>query len=100
MVVKQSLEEVEPKDDVKPDELNNTESAKLSHTDKLPQNHTKEMASFSGLTVTQSLSSAKDSKEPGDSAKDKTKTTEKQFPQNNMTERHKYQTTEKHIRKL
>lgn len=95
MVVKQSLEEVEPKDDVKPDELNNTESAKLNHTDTLPQNHTKEMASFSGLTVTQSLSSAKDSKEPGDSAKDKTKTTKKQFPQNNVTERHKYQTDTK-----
>ncbi len=93
MVVKQSLEEVELKDDVKPDELNNTESAKLSHTDKLPQNHTKEIASFSGLTVTQSP--AKDSKEPGDSAKDKTKTTEKQFPQHNVTERHKYQTDTK-----
>ncbi len=92
MVVKQSLEEVELKDDVKPDELNNTESTKLNHTDTPPQNHTKEMAFFSGLTVTQSLSSAKDSKEPGDSAKDKTKTTEKQFPQNNGTERHKYQT--------
>lgn len=95
MVIKQSLEEVELKDDVKPDELNNTESAKLNHTNTLPQNHTKEMASFSGLTVTQSLSSAKDSKEPGDSAKHKTKTTEKQFPQNNVTERHKYQTDRK-----
>uniref|UniRef100_A0A9J8ADT4 Tumor protein p53 inducible protein 13 n=1 Tax=Cyprinus carpio carpio TaxID=630221 RepID=A0A9J8ADT4_CYPCA len=89
MVVKQSLEEVELKDDVKP------ETAKLNHTDTLLQNHTKRMASFSVLTVTQSLSSAKDSKEPGDSSTDKSKTTEKQFPQNNLTERHKYQTDRK-----
>ncbi|XP_016414117.1 uncharacterized protein LOC107744806 [Sinocyclocheilus rhinocerous] len=89
MVIKQSLEEVELKDDVKPDEFN-TKSAKLNHTDTLPQNNTKEMASFSMLTVTQSLSSAKDSKEPGDSAKDKTKTIEKQFLQHNVTERLKY----------
>uniref|UniRef100_A0A9J7XTT8 Tumor protein p53 inducible protein 13 n=1 Tax=Cyprinus carpio carpio TaxID=630221 RepID=A0A9J7XTT8_CYPCA len=95
MVVKQSLEEVELKDDVKPNELDNTESAKLNHTDTLPPNNTKEMASFSMLTVTQSLSSAKDSKEPGDSAKDKTKTIEKQFPQNNVTEIHKYQIDKK-----
>lgn len=79
MVVKQSLEEVELKDDVKP------ESAKLNLTDTLLQNHTKKMASFSVLTVTQSLSSAKDN----------SKTTEKQLPQNNVTERHESQTDRK-----
>ncbi|XP_059370303.1 tumor protein p53-inducible protein 13 isoform X2 [Carassius carassius] len=79
MVVKQSLKEVELKDDVKP------ESAKLNHTDTLLQNHTKKMASFSVLTVTQSLSSAKNN----------SKTTEKQLPQNNVTKRHEYQTDRK-----
>ncbi|KAL1260817.1 hypothetical protein QQF64_008644 [Cirrhinus molitorella] len=90
-MVEQSLE-VKLKNDDKPYELNSTESAKLNRTDTLPQNNTKVMASSSMLTVTQSLSSAKDSKEP---AKDKTKTTEKQFPQNNATERYKYQTDRK-----
>lgn len=92
MVVKQSLEEVKPKDDVKPYELNNTNSAKLSRTDTLPQNNTKVMAFSSMLAVTQSLSSVKDSEEP---TKDKTNMTEKQFLQNNVTERHKYQTDTK-----
>lgn len=88
-VLKQSPEKVELKYDVKPDELNRTESAKLNGTDTLPQNNTKEMASFSMLAVTQSLSSAKDSEKSED--KDKTIDTEKQFPQNKVTERHKYQ---------
>lgn len=88
-VLKQSPEEVEVKFDVKPEELNSTDSAKLNHTDALPQNNTKEMASFSMLTVTQSLSSAKDSEKSGD--KDKTIDAEKQFPQNKVTERYKYQ---------
>ncbi|XP_073673887.1 uncharacterized protein tp53i13 [Garra rufa] len=92
MVVKQSLEEVKQKDDVKPYELNNTDSAKLNRTDTLPQNNTKVMASSSMLAVTQSLISAKDSKEP---TTDKTKTIEKQFPQNNATKGHKYQTDSK-----
>ncbi|XP_048016928.1 tumor protein p53-inducible protein 13 isoform X1 [Megalobrama amblycephala] len=88
-VLKQSPEEVEPKYDVKPDELNSTKSAKLNRTDTLPQNNTKEMASFSMLTVTQSLSSAKDSEKSGD--KDKIIDAEKLFPQKKVTERHKYQ---------
>ncbi|XP_043115392.1 tumor protein p53-inducible protein 13 isoform X2 [Puntigrus tetrazona] len=95
MVVKQSLEEVELTDDVKPEEFNNTESAKLNRKDTLPQNRTKEMASLLVLTVTQSLSSAKDSKEPGDSAKDKSNATEKQFSPSNVTERPKFQSNRK-----
>lgn len=84
-VLKQSPEKVELKYEVKPDKLNRTESAKLNRTDTLPQNNTKETASFSMLTVTQSLSSAKDSE------KTKKIDAEKQILQNKVTERHKYQ---------
>ncbi|XP_077064480.1 tumor protein p53-inducible protein 13 isoform X1 [Siphateles boraxobius] len=84
-VLKQSPEKVELKYDVKPDKLNCTESAKLNCTDTLPQHYTKEMASFSMLTVTQSLSLAKDSEKP------KKIDAEKQILQNKVTERHKYQ---------
>ncbi|XP_067306707.1 tumor protein p53-inducible protein 13 [Pseudorasbora parva] len=83
-VLRQSPEKVELKYDVKP---NCTESAKLNRTDTLLQNNTMEVTSFLMLTVTQSLSSAKDSVNSGD--------TEKQFPPNKVTEINKYQTDRK-----
>lgn len=95
-VLKQSPE-LELKYDIKPDELNSTKSAKLNHTDTLPQNNTKEIASFAVLTVTQSPSSAKDSVKSGD--KDETIDAEKLFPQKKVTERHKYQIDRKTLKK-
>lgn len=87
MALKQSPEDAELKENVK---LTSTDSAKLNHTDTVPQNNTIQ-------TAIQSHGSAKDSEEPERTATNHTKTTAQQL--NIVTERQKYQTNRKSHKK-